>query len=106
MRGVSDIAHLARQWSVQHSSDCAQYINRAEDQSSPTGQDSHQSKCLPGAEENRHFASEIGESRQAACRERAHDQRSANERQSAEQAAKLIHLQRAGLLVNIATETE
>ena len=48
----------------------------------------------------------VGEARQAAAGKRRHHQGRADERQPAEQAAELVHLQRAGLLVKVAAQAE
>ena len=106
MGGVSYGGPLFRQRAVQHGADGPQHVNRANDQGPPAGQDRHEPKCLPGAEEDGDFAREVGKARQAATGESRHHQGPADEGQPAEQAAEAVHLQRAGLLVEVAAQAE
>src|SRR4051794_15302601 len=84
----------------------AQQVNRADDQSAPAAKDSNQSqrRLLPGTEEDRHFTCEIGKSRQSTTRESRHHQRRTDEWKFAKQSAKILHLERAGLLMQISAK--
>ena len=89
---------------MEDGSDGAQGIDSADDQRSPAGEHGDVRKRLPGAEQDGDLAGEIGKARQATTSEGGHHERRANEGQPPQQAAEFRHLERAGLLINIAGE--
>src|SRR5436190_1479680 len=86
---------------VKHAANGPQHINGANNQGTPTGEDSEFRKRLPGAEEDCDLAGKVGEARQTASREGGHHEGRSNKGKLAQQPAKPAQFQGSSLLVNI-----